>query len=150
MRIIYKCDLCKRPLPELDKHDFPFTACDECFEMAGSQSRFIQLVNSRREMEEERAALTAFDLASMKTTGPSSIPMKREDFISMCHNAPIKHERMRDVAFIVMYIDENATHYKLRGQWLNIVAKPQYLMGGEEIEIDKLDAHKWGPYYDKD
>jgi len=74
--------------------------------------------------------------------------MTREDFISLCHNSPIKHTEFRDVAFIVMGIDENTECYKLRGHWLNVVGKPNYLMGFEEIEIKKSDADKWRPYYE--
>jgi hypothetical protein len=77
--------------------------------------------------------------------------MTRDDFYSLCHNSQaIKHEAMRDVAFIVIGIDENATHYKLRGHWLNVVGKPNYLMGFEEIEIKKTDTDRWVTYETKD
>lgn len=74
--------------------------------------------------------------------------MNREDFISMCYSSLIKHSAMQDVAYYATNVDENSDVFKLQGYWINIVAKPQYVIGPEAINIKKVDATNWEPYYE--
>lgn len=61
MKQIYKCDLCKRLLPEIELHNYPFTACDDCFDEAGNADRFVSFVKDRKKVEKEKTLLTAWD-----------------------------------------------------------------------------------------
>jgi hypothetical protein len=59
---IYKCDLCHKNLPEIVAHSYPYTACDECFDMAGNAERLVQFIKARREIDEEKEGMLFYDL----------------------------------------------------------------------------------------